>query len=429
MTPAMTSPRAERYRLVTRSDFDGLVCAALLKHLGILDDILFVHPKDVQDGKVEIGPNDVTTNLPYSPDVAISFDHHTRRPARRRPAREPRDRPRRRVRRPRGLRLLRRRRGLPRHRGAHGRRRQGRRRPVQPRGDPAPHRLGDAQLPDGPADRPRPLPRVRDLQLPADDAADRRHRRDVDREVFETPDVNERVELYNAHAEAAEEQIRRCATVHGNLVVLDLRDEEVIHPTNRFTLYALFPQCNISIHMLWGLREQNTVFATGKSILDRGSKTNVGELMLELRRRRPRGGRHVPGRERGRAARARRAGRADQRRRLGPRGLNAADAHLAAGPRHGGAHQRFRRAAPSDESRGRPADVYGALLRSITGQQLSVKAARAIYGRLIERFGGRPPTPEELLADDPERCAPPPASRAPRSRRCARWPSTCSPAS
>ena len=124
-------------------------------------------------------------------------------------------------------------------------------------------------------------------------------------EIFENPHVKERVELYNAHAEAAEEQIRRCATVHGNLVVLDLREEEVIHPTNRFTLYALFPQCNISIHVLWGLRQQNTVFATGKSILDRGSKTNVGELMLQLRRRRARRGRHLPGRERGRAARAR----------------------------------------------------------------------------------------------------------------------------
>src|ERR1700741_5344767 len=76
MTPATTSPKAESYRLVTRSDFDGLVCAALLKHLGILDEILLVNPKDVQDGKVELGPNDVTTNLPYSPDVAISFDHH-----------------------------------------------------------------------------------------------------------------------------------------------------------------------------------------------------------------------------------------------------------------------------------------------------------------------------------------------------------------
>ena len=73
----------------------------------------------------------------------------------------------------------------------------------------------------------------------------------------------------------------RCATVHGNLVVLDLRDEEVIHPTNRFQIYALFPQCNISMHVLWGLRRQNTVFAVGKSIIDRSSATNVGALMLE----------------------------------------------------------------------------------------------------------------------------------------------------
>ena len=277
----MTSTRAERYRLVTRSDFDGLVCAALLKHLGILDDILFVHP----EGRAGRQGRDRPQRRHDEPAVQRARGDLLRSPqlrghARRRPAREPRDRPGRPVRRARGLRLLRRRRRLPRHRGADGRRGQGRRRPVQPRRDPAPHRLGDAQLPDGPAHRPRPLPRVRDLQLPADDAADRHLVAMSIEEIFENPHVKERVELYNAHAAAAEEQIRRCATVHGNLVVLDLRDEEVIHPTNRFTLYALFPQCNISIHALWGLRQQNTVFATGKSIIDRGSKTNVGELML-----------------------------------------------------------------------------------------------------------------------------------------------------
>src|SRR4051794_3049121 len=76
MTPSTTAPRSERHRLVTRSDFDGLVCAALLKHLGILDDVLFVHPKDVQDGKVEVRPGDITTNLPYHPGVGLAFDHH-----------------------------------------------------------------------------------------------------------------------------------------------------------------------------------------------------------------------------------------------------------------------------------------------------------------------------------------------------------------
>src|SRR5437764_15025620 len=65
------------YRLVTRSAFDGLVCAALLKELGMLDDILFVHPKDVQDGKVDIGPRDITTNLPYAEGAHLAFDHHS----------------------------------------------------------------------------------------------------------------------------------------------------------------------------------------------------------------------------------------------------------------------------------------------------------------------------------------------------------------
>src|SRR5436190_21994759 len=69
--------------------------------------------------------------------------------------------------------------------------------------------------------------------------------------------------------------------VHYNLVVLDLRDEETIHPTNRFKLYALYPACDVSIHVLSGLKKHNTVFATGKSIVNRSSGANVGELMLE----------------------------------------------------------------------------------------------------------------------------------------------------
>ena len=63
-------------RLVTRSDFDGLACAMMLKELNLIDDIKFVHPKDVQDGKIELSENDITTNLPYDPRVGIAFDHH-----------------------------------------------------------------------------------------------------------------------------------------------------------------------------------------------------------------------------------------------------------------------------------------------------------------------------------------------------------------
>ena len=83
-----------------------------------------------------------------------------------------------------------------------------------------------------------------------------------------------------AMMDKAAEQIKRCSSVHGKLVVLDLRDEDVIWCTNRFMIYALFPQCNISMHVLWGLKKQNTVFAVGKSILDRSSTVNIGQVML-----------------------------------------------------------------------------------------------------------------------------------------------------
>jgi nanoRNase/pAp phosphatase (c-di-AMP/oligoRNAs hydrolase) len=68
--------------------------------------------------------------------------------------------------------------------------------------------------------------------------------------------------------------------VYGKLAVLDLRKEDTIYAVNRFMIYALFPETNISIHLLWGVQKQNTVFATGKSIVNRSSNTNIGELML-----------------------------------------------------------------------------------------------------------------------------------------------------
>jgi nanoRNase/pAp phosphatase (c-di-AMP/oligoRNAs hydrolase) len=100
-------------------------------------------------------------------------------------------------------------------------------------------------------------------------------------EILALPDVKERVDVYFEHEPRFKEQLRRCSTVHGPLVVLDLRAEETIWAGNRFMIYALHPQCNISIHVLWGRQNQNTVFAVGKSILDRSSKVNIGALMLE----------------------------------------------------------------------------------------------------------------------------------------------------
>ena len=68
---------SKTYTLYTRSNFDGLVCASLLKEVGLVDEVKFVHPKDVQDGKIKLGENDITASLPYTDGVYMAFDHHS----------------------------------------------------------------------------------------------------------------------------------------------------------------------------------------------------------------------------------------------------------------------------------------------------------------------------------------------------------------
>ena len=272
----------QRFRLVTRSDFDGLVCAALLKEHNLLEDILFVHPKDMQDGKVEIGEGDITTNLPYVPGVGLAFDHHDSELVRlgelpKNLVIDPHARSAARV--------------VYDHFGGAE---------VFPnisvemmdavdQADSADFSRDEILNPGGwpllsfLMDPRTGLGRFRDFRISnyqlMMELIDACTKLTVE-EILELPDVAERVELYEAHADEALEQLKSCATVHGDVVVLDLRDEHVIHPTNRFMLYAAFPQCNISIHVLWGLKQQNTVFAVGKSILDRSSTVDVGGLML-----------------------------------------------------------------------------------------------------------------------------------------------------
>jgi nanoRNase/pAp phosphatase (c-di-AMP/oligoRNAs hydrolase) len=105
--------------------------------------------------------------------------------------------------------------------------------------------------------------------------------RDLDIEdILALPDVRERVELYFEQQQAFDAQLARVAKVHGNLVVLDLRDEEVIHAGNRFMIYAQFPECDLSMHVMWGRERMNTVYTVGKSIFGTRSEVEVGELML-----------------------------------------------------------------------------------------------------------------------------------------------------
>lgn len=272
----------EQCRLVTRSDFDGLVCAALLKELGILDEIKFVHPKDMQDGLVEITDRDITTNLPYVPGVRLAFDHHESEVTRvgESPANHVID--------PSAMSAAR---VVYDHfGGADTFTRVGAEiMDAVDKADSAmfsPEEIVDPQgwiLLSFLMDPRTGLGRFHDFRISnyqlMMELIDACLEMGID-EILQLPDVAERVALYGEHRAAADAQLRRCSTVHANLVVLDLRDEEVIHPTNRFMIYALYPQCSVSIHVLWGLRQQNTVFATGKSIVNRSSRTDVGELML-----------------------------------------------------------------------------------------------------------------------------------------------------
>ncbi len=273
----------QKYRLVTRSDFDGLVCAVLLNELDMIDDILFVHPKDMQDGKVPITARDITTNLPYVPGAHMAFDHHESETIRNAGGRSNHvieaDSPS-------AARVVYNYYG---GKAAFPRVSEAMMDAVD-KADSAQFSRDEILNPSGWVllnylmDSRTGLGRFREFRISnyslMMDLIQYCRGHSID-QILQLPDVHERVELYQDHAVRAKEQIQRCSKVHGNLVVLDLRHEETIWATNRFMIYALYPQCNISIHVLWGVKQQNTVFATGKSILDRSSKTNVGELMLK----------------------------------------------------------------------------------------------------------------------------------------------------
>ena len=208
---------AEKFRLVTRSDFDGLVCAVLLRHLDMIDEITFVHPKDVQDGAVEITDRDILTNLPYAPAAHMVFDHHHSETIRNGGTRaQPRDRRRRAVGGPGGLRLLRRARRVPaRLGGVDGAVDQADSAEYTLDGHPRAERLDAAELPHGQPHRPGPVPGLPDLQLPADDAAHRRGPRQQDsvERSWPLPDVAERVDLYHEQSRLFEDSSRRvCST-------------------------------------------------------------------------------------------------------------------------------------------------------------------------------------------------------------------------
>lgn len=272
----------QKLRLITRSDFDGLVCAVLLKHLELIDDIKFVHPKDMQDGKIEVSNNDISTNLPYVKGIHLAFDHHLSETIRNEKVDNHIINPEA----PSAARVV------WDHYGGLAAFPSDWQEMMEAcdRGDSAQFNMEQVLEPKGwdllnfLMDARTGLGRFREFRISnynlMMDLIDYCKNHAID-DIMKLPDVIERITLYKEQDELFKAQLKRCSTIHNNLIVLDLREEEIIHAGNRFVIYALFPETNISIHVMWGFQKQNTVFATGKSIFDRGSKTNVGELMLK----------------------------------------------------------------------------------------------------------------------------------------------------
>lgn len=272
----------DKFRLITRSDFDGIVCAALFKELDVIDQIKFVHPKDVQDGKILLGKNDITANLPYDRRVQRAFDHHSSEAIR-----------------------------IGQSPGNY----------VNVPTAPSAARViydyygGESAFPNVSQELMAAVDQADSAKFTMDEVLnptrwsllnflmDSRtglgrfksfrisnyqlmlHLVDCIRalsidEILKQPDIKERIEFYESQKDKFVEQLRRCSTVHKNLLVLDLRNEETIYTGNRFIVYALYPETNISITVLWGLQRTNTVFAIGKSIFNRSSATNIGALAL-----------------------------------------------------------------------------------------------------------------------------------------------------
>jgi nanoRNase/pAp phosphatase (c-di-AMP/oligoRNAs hydrolase) len=267
-------------RLLTRSDFDGLACGALLLYLGLIDDWKFVHPKDIQDGLVEADDNDVLANIPYIKGCKLWFDHHSSESERL------------------GTRTF--------FEGVS-------------RVAPSCARVvydyygGDAKLgrfarmieyvdkvdsanltkdeildPKGWVllgfimDPRTGLGRFREFTISNYDLMKVLARACAEKsidEILEMPDVKERLEVYFEQDALFREMLKQHSTIEGNAVFVDLRGVDPIYAGNRFLVYTLYPEQNISVWVIDGRGKLNTAITVGYSITNRTATVDVGSLL------------------------------------------------------------------------------------------------------------------------------------------------------
>jgi len=272
----------KKYRLLTRADFDGVVAGGLLIELGLVNDVEFHEPKIMQDGLVKITGSDITTNLPYVEGVHLSFDHHVseieRVGNRENHIIDPDA--------PSAARVV------YNHFGGKEKFPS-----IPDELMEAVDKADSAQYTEEDILAPEPWTMLNFILDPRTGLSKYEHfeisheqlmkdmmvyvRHHPVEEILTIPDVEERVHLYMEHEEKFEIQLRDSAKVHDNVVVMDLRNEKEIFAGNRFTIYAIFPNCNISIQLTPSANGEKTIMAVGKSILNRTNNVNIGSIMLE----------------------------------------------------------------------------------------------------------------------------------------------------
>jgi nanoRNase/pAp phosphatase (c-di-AMP/oligoRNAs hydrolase) len=264
-------------RLVTRGDLDGLTSAVIITMKEPVDDILLIHPQEITDRTVDIRPDDILANLPYDPRAAMWFDHHLLTDSNQKPG--------------------------PEFKGRYR---------IAPSAARLVYEYYLEQSPNDPdllrlerlvdeTDRlDAALLTPDDVENPRDyillgytidsrtglGSFDEYFRKLVDwlktmsiQEVLRQPEVRARIERIRAESADFKSLLSRNSFQLNNVVVTDLREVERLPAGNRFLVYTLFPDANVSLRVHWGPRDDTVVAAVGHSIFNRTCKTSVGDLM------------------------------------------------------------------------------------------------------------------------------------------------------
>jgi nanoRNase/pAp phosphatase (c-di-AMP/oligoRNAs hydrolase) len=267
--------------LLTRSDFDGLACAVLLREVGVIGNWKFVHPKDLQDGNIKVTPNDILANVPYVEGCGMWFDHHTSEWER--------------LGQPQGFVGSLRKLDSAAHvvydyyKDQHDLSRFKEMLAAVDKVDSGKLSAEEILNPTGWVqlgfimDPRTGLGRFREFRISnyqlMEDMITYCRTMQIE-EILKQPDVHERVVLYEEQAELFKEMLISHTKTQGNIIITDLRGVETIFAGNRFMVYSLFPAQNISMWVVDGRNKLNCSIAIGYSILNRTATVDVGSILL-----------------------------------------------------------------------------------------------------------------------------------------------------